>query len=72
MKKTELRVGGLHCPSCSMLVEMTLEEIGGVVSADCEQATGATVVEYEEQAVDVGRLVEAIRSIGYTAEAARG
>jgi copper chaperone CopZ len=64
-----LRTTGLHCQSCSMLVQMELEDVGGVVSARSDFRTGMTEVEYEPDQVTVGDLVAAIVRAGYGAEA---
>lgn len=63
-----IKTSGMHCRSCSMLVDMTLAELDGVASSESDSATGATVVSFDSDKVDVDTLLGAIRSVGYEAE----
>lgn len=59
---------GMHCQSCSMLVQMDLEELDGVESAVSDFRTGMTEVTYDPDAVSVESLVNAVAAAGYGAE----
>ncbi|HEY5548301.1 MAG TPA: heavy-metal-associated domain-containing protein [Coriobacteriia bacterium] len=61
---------GMHCQSCSMLVQMELEELDGVESAVSDFRTGMTEVVYDPAAVSVESLANAIIAAGYGAEVA--
>jgi len=65
-----LMTSGMHCSSCSMLVDMTLGDLDGVVSSKTDHATGNTVVTFDDAAVDLQAIMDAIRSVGYEAEIA--
>lgn len=65
-----LKTTGMHCRSCSMLVEMTLDEMDGVKSATSDHATGDTIVTFDSECVTVDQMIEAIREAGYDAESA--
>ena len=65
-----LRTSGMHCRSCSMLVDMTLGDLAGVEESRTDLATGMTEVRYDPSAVTVDDLVAAVRSAGYDAEVA--
>jgi copper chaperone CopZ len=62
---TTLNVSGLHCASCSMLIEMTLGDVPGVESVKCSHATGETTVEFDATTVSLRQLKEAVQSAGY-------
>jgi copper chaperone CopZ len=64
-----LKVSGMHCTSCSMLVDMTLEELDGVQSAQTDHASGESIVTFDSDVVGSQTLVEAVRKVGYDAEA---
>lgn len=64
---TTLSTSGLHCRSCSMLVDMTLSDLFGVVSSETDLATGATVVVHDPDVVTVDELIAAVRGAGYEA-----
>jgi copper chaperone len=63
-----LKTSGMHCSSCSMLIDLTLEDLPGVVSSKTDHASGDTVVSYDSDVVGVDGLIDAIRSVGYDAE----
>jgi copper chaperone CopZ len=60
----------MHCGSCSMLVQMSLEDLPGVAEARADAAGGVTEVSFDPDAVDVPALVHAIETAGYGAEVA--
>ena len=70
METSTFKTSGMHCPSCSMLIEMTLTEMPGVVSAKADQARGTTVVTYDPSVLDTTAIASAIRGAGYDAELA--
>lgn len=65
-----LNTTGLHCQSCSMLVQMTLEDLPGVESAKSDFVTGITDVVYDPAAVTADQMIEAIIGAGYGATVA--
>jgi copper chaperone len=67
---SELKTTGMHCGSCAMLIDMTVGDLDGVESVSTEYATGRTIVTYDSDALELGAIIEAIRSVGYDAELA--
>jgi len=63
-----LATTGLHCRSCSMLVDMTVGELEGVSQVTTDHATGETVVTFDSDAIAVESIIGAIQSVGYDAE----
>ncbi len=63
-----LNTSGMHCRSCSMLVDMTVGELEGVADVTTDHATGETVVNFDSDQVTVESIIGAIRSVGYDAE----
>lgn len=63
-----LKTVGLHCPSCSMLVRMQLEEVAGVSGVEVDHVTGDTAVTYDPDMTTVDQLVAAVVAAGYQAE----
>lgn len=61
---------GLHCPSCSMLVTMQLEDIAGVSAVKSDYASGVTEVSYDPEQASVDDLIGAVVAAGYGAELA--
>jgi len=65
---TRLRTTGMHCQSCSMLVQMNVEELPGVASVASDFRTGMTEVTYDPDQLTVENIVETIVAAGYGAE----
>lgn len=59
---------GMHCPSCSMVIQMDLNDLPGVTSASADHRTGMTEVVYDDSLVTPGQVVAAITKAGYGAE----
>ena len=60
----------MHCQSCSMLVQMTVEELGGIQSVTSDYVSGITEVTYDPDLVTVDEIIGAIVSAGYRAQVA--
>jgi len=63
-----LMTSGMHCSSCSMLVDMTLGDLDGVESSRTDHATGQTIVTYDDSVVSIEAIMRAIRGVGYEVE----
>ncbi len=59
---------GMHCGSCSMLIDMTLGDLDGVTESKSDHASGETVVTFDDAVLSPEDVIGAIRSIGYEAE----
>ncbi|MDO8987191.1 MAG: heavy-metal-associated domain-containing protein [Coriobacteriia bacterium] len=68
MNTITLKTSGMHCPSCSMLIEMNVSDLPGVESVKASHAEGSTVVTYDQNQVDASRIESEIRAAGYEAE----
>lgn len=62
-----LKTEGMHCASCSMLIEMTLQDLEGIGDVKVDMGKGITTVTYDEGAVTTDAMVEAIEGAGYSA-----
>ena len=61
---------GMHCPSCSMLIQVVVVELDGVTSAESDHRTGMTEVVYDDAILGPADIVGAIVRAGYGAEVA--
>jgi Cu+-exporting ATPase len=59
---------GMHCPSCSMLIQMDVSDLDGVESVKADHAAGLTEVTYDADVVVPDEIVQAIVKAGYGAE----
>jgi copper chaperone CopZ len=68
MKKITLKVKGMHCPSCEMLIKDSLEEIEGIKKAELDHKKGTAIVEYDEKKVNEALIKSTIAKEGYKVE----
>lgn len=61
---------GMHCPSCSMLIQMDVSDLPGVSSVNSDHRTGVTEVTYDEGTITSDEIIDAIAKAGYGAEPA--
>lgn len=64
----QFRTTGMHCPSCSMLVQMDVSDLAGVESVTSDHRTGITEVTYDDAKIQPSDIVGAIQKAGYGAE----
>ncbi len=69
--QVRLTTTGMHCPSCSMLIKMSVEDLDGVSAADSDYRSGETVVTYDPQVVTIEEILAEITKAGYGAEVAK-
>ena len=62
--KIELKIEGMHCPSCSMLIADALEDIG-VTNSNIDSETGTGVIEFDESKIDLEKIKKKIEDEGY-------
>lgn len=63
--KTIIRIDGMHCASCAISVDDTLEEVDGVHSSRTSFARGLVKVDHDPGRVTPERLRDAISRAGY-------
>ena len=61
------RVDGMHCASCSLLIDETLENLEGVHRSTTKLRKRRTVVEFDPATCAPDAIVAAIAEAGYTA-----
>jgi copper chaperone CopZ len=63
---TIFKISGLHCTSCSLNIDGTLEETTGVVSAATSYAHSTTQVTFDPQKISLKEIQAIIEGLGYT------
>lgn len=63
MTKKTLKLRGLHCTSCAMLIEGELEDIGA--KAFCNWAKQVVDVEYDDTKIHDNDIKDAVSRAGY-------
>jgi len=68
MTTMHIKATGMHCPSCPMLIELSVCDLPGVTAVQVSNADCSTVVTYDESKIDAQAILEEIRGAGYGAE----
>ena len=68
VKKHTLKIIGMHCTSCSMLIDGDLEDTKGVIKANTSYAKQICEVEFDERAIQVQDILKTIEKTGYQAQ----
>ncbi len=64
MKKEKLKITGMHCKSCAMLIEESLNDIGVKVHFEKDTAN----VEFDETKTGLDKIKKIIKDEGYGVE----
>ena len=65
MKKLNLKVGGMTCSSCEVIIERNLRKVSGVEKVKASKSKDSVDVECSDQ-VQVSELQAAVKDNGYT------
>ncbi len=65
MAKTVLKVKGMHCASCAILIDKLLPKQPGVISVKTSFGAEKTAIEYDEAKTDLVKLDSFIKNLGY-------
>ncbi len=62
-----LSTSGMHCPSCSMLIELKLKKLEGVDDVSSDYVKQETTVSFNQHIVDITRILDTVEDAGYHA-----
>lgn len=68
MQDATYRVNGMHCASCSFVIEKALKKIDGVQAADVNYGTEKAQLVYDPSKTNPSDLSRSIEPLGYTLE----
>lgn len=63
----KLSTAGMHCPSCSMLIELRLKKLTGVEDATSDYMKQETKVSFDQHKVDIAKILDTVEDAGYHA-----
>lgn len=64
-----LRIDGMHCSSCEILIERTALKTDGILTASSSYATSTAKIEYDPEVIDACELPGILSVAGYRARA---
>lgn len=68
LAKKILIIEGMHCSSCAFLIDSDLEELNGVNSVNTSFAKSVCEIEFDEEKIDLGKIVATVEKTGYVAK----
>lgn len=72
VKKINLEISGMHCASCSAVIQRALKKNEGVISSNINVATNRGLVEFDENKISENSIIDIITKKGYGANIAKG
>ena len=64
MQKAKFQIKGMHCSSCSILIEDKLKDIDGIIMPKVNHETGKAVVIYDKGKISEQKIIKSIEKAG--------
>ena len=65
MKKTSLKIKGMHCATCAMNIESALKEAKGISSAQVNFSMEKAAIEYDPKKIKESEIKRIVKETGY-------
>lgn len=69
-KVVNLSLTGLHCSSCAVNIDLSLEDLPGIINSTTNYAKSVSVVSYDEEKIEPKTILAEIEKLGYKAKSA--
>ncbi|HLC22162.1 MAG TPA: heavy-metal-associated domain-containing protein [Candidatus Nanoarchaeia archaeon] len=66
MKTITVKIKGMHCKSCEVLITDDLKETGAVSDVQISHKTGQAKITFDEKNIDEKKIKAVIKQEGYT------
>lgn len=67
MSEKEIKVVGMHCPSCVNAVELSLKDVDGIEDAKADLDSGITIITMSDDVSD-SEISDAVEEAGFKVE----
>lgn len=67
-KTISVSLNGLHCSSCAVNIDLSLEDLPGVINSTTNYAKSVASVSYEEEKIESKTILAEIEKLGYQVE----
>lgn len=64
-KRIEIKIGGMECPNCAMLLEQIEDMFHGISRVEASYQRGKMVVELDDALVSEGEVSREVQRLGY-------
>ncbi|MDD4594492.1 MULTISPECIES: heavy-metal-associated domain-containing protein [Methanobrevibacter] len=65
MIKKDIKVDGMHCNSCVLAVQNSLEDVEGILKANADLDSGIVKLELDSDNVSSEDINEAVKEVGF-------
>jgi Cu+-exporting ATPase len=65
MRKTSIKIEGMHCATCSLTIEKALKSVEGITNAEVSLASNSAMVEYDPNKVGFKLIAKTVADSGY-------
>lgn len=65
LKRTAVKIGGMHCAGCANSIQSSVERLDGVKKCEVNLASEKALVEFDPLSVDMSQIEKAIQGAGY-------
>ncbi|MFB5638180.1 MAG: heavy metal translocating P-type ATPase [Nitrosarchaeum sp.] len=66
IKKTALKIGGMHCAGCITAIQNHMSDIKGITKCEVNLAAEKAVLEFDSSLIDLETIENALKDIGYS------
>jgi copper chaperone CopZ len=67
LQSAELKITGMDCPICAVIIQRKLLETPGVVKAEVRYPAGSATVQFDSVKTDTSKLIAVVNDTGYKA-----
>lgn len=67
IEESTFKIAGMHCTSCSKLIEMTLKDMNGVESIEVDYEAAEGKVSFDTAVLSTSNISAAVKELGYDA-----
>ncbi len=65
MAEKIIEIGGMHCGSCALAIEMAVADLQGVKKIDVDFNSNKAAVEFDESKISLEKIIAQIKELGY-------
>ena len=67
-RRITLTLSGMHCTSCAVNIDLTLEDLPGVANSKTNYARSRATIDFEPEKIDPDTIISEISKLGYEAK----
>ena len=64
-KRIVLKIDGMECPNCAMILESIEDTLAGIKKAEASYRKAELIVEFNESELSIDMIKDAVKHLGY-------